>query len=348
MKKILIATLALLFVSQTLIYGQVSTAMRAEKKDSAHATRYPYIMPILGHKVASKGFQLPYPFGIMVNTFVGVQELKLSDLKVGFNNLGLIGLDSIVTIDQFKANAITVNARLDSWIFPFWDFYLMGGYGFANNDLSITEPFLINTSTSSQGYYFGLGSTIAFGIRHLFASADVNYLWNYQNLLNKPAQVLTAGVRAGPVFRFPQHKQMNLVIWCGGLYTNLNSETAGEIALGDVFPEAGAAIDDIQTQVDDWYNGLSPAKQQLFAETYGRIKDGLDNVSNNIPTSTIQYEMQKKIEHPFNLIIGGQYQINLRWQLRGETQFLGDRVGGLISVNYRFGIRGKNMFSGQN
>ena len=136
-----------------------------------------------------------------------------------------------------------------------------------------------------------------------------------------------------------------MVIWCGGLYTNLNSQTIGAISFTDVFPDAGSGIDELQTNLDNWYNGLTPLQQNLYEELYNKVSDGLSDIEENIPNSTIHYQMQKKIERPFNLIIGGQYQVNLRWQLRGEAQLLGDRFGGLISLNYRFGLRGKNLLS---
>jgi hypothetical protein len=308
-------------------------------------------MPILGHKVAAKGFQLPFPFGVMLNTVVVQQGLKLSDLQVGFNDSPLIPLDSIIIIDDMTANAITINTRIDAWLFPFWDLYFIGGYGWASNDLAAhvptsLEPIMINTTTESEGFYCGFGSTVAFGIRGFFASADGSYVWSYQNLLEKPAKVLTMGLRAGPVIHFEKHKNMNIVIWTGALYTNLNSETVGAINLIDVFPDAGQKVEELQMNLDDWYNNLTPAKQEFFAEEYQNLSDGLTDVGENVENSTIHYQMQKSIEHPFNMIIGGQYQYNLRWQLRGEAQFLGDRFGGLISVNYRFGIKGKNFMSG--
>jgi hypothetical protein len=234
--------------------------------------------------------------------------------------------------------------RVDTWILPFWDFYVLGGYGNANTTTSISQPFQINTDTKSEGYYVGLGSTLAFGIRGFFASLDGSYIWNYQDVLTKPAQVLTMGLRTGPVFKFKKHKEMNIIPWVGVLFTNLNSETLGSISFKEVFPDSdGSKITELQTKLDDWYNGLGTPAQKVFEDAYNKLSDGLENVSENAGNSTIQYEMKKSIDHPFNLIIGGQYQVNLRWQVRGEAQIFGDRFGGLLSLNYRFGIKGKNF-----
>jgi hypothetical protein len=343
MKKSILFIITIVLGFSTLVYSQ-GTTIRSEKKDAVTPLEYPYVMPILGDKVAEKGFQLPLPQGIMINTFYGVQDLSISGLQVGFNDGPLIDLDSIVKFSGASSKAFTVNMRLDTWVLPFWDFYVMGGYGSANTTTTLSAPIDLSTDTKSNGYYIGLGSTLAFGIRGFFASLDASYLWNFQDVLTKPAQVLTMGFRTGPVFKFKKHKEMNIIPWVGVLFTNLNSETVGSIAFSEVFPDSdGSTIEGLQNDLDSWYNALSPAKQKLFEDAYTKLSDGLENVGENTGNSTIQYEMKKDIDHPFNLIIGGQYQYNLKWQLRAEAQVLGDRFGGLVSLNYRFGIKGKNF-----
>jgi hypothetical protein len=137
---------------------------------------------------------------------------------------------------------------------------------------------------------------------------------------------------------------MNIIPWVGVLYTNLSSETVGSIAFSEIFPDDGSSsADNIQEKLDNWYNDLSKPLQKKLEDTYNKLSDGLATGAENIQNSSIQYEMQKTIDKPFNLIIGGQYQYNLRWQVRGEAQILGDRFGGLISLNYRFGIKGKTL-----
>jgi hypothetical protein len=345
MYRILFVFCVLLFLSTTSIFGQGSAAIREAKKDSVKPIEYNYVLPILGQKVAQKGFQLPYFAGVMVNNFVGVQDLSISGLKVGFNNNGLYNLDSIVNFNKVSADAYTLNVRVDTWIFPFWDFYVLGGYSSANTNIVINKPFDIETTTKSEGYYAGLGSTLAFGIRNYFGSLDMNYLWNFQDLLEEPAKVFTTGLRAGPIFRLKNHKESNFIIWTGVLFTNLNSETVGNIPFSEVFPNSSESPGKLQGKLDAWYEELSPAKQVLYEDLYNGISDGLSSVGENVSNSTIQYEMQKNIDRPFNMILGGQYQINLRWQLRAEAQFLGDRTGALLSLNYRFRVKGKNFLS---
>ena len=347
MKKYLLIVLVIIFGYLNQAYSQ-ATAMREAKKDSVVGYEYPFIMPILGQKVADKGFKLPLPMGIMVNAFVGNQNLAIDNLEVGFNDSPMYSLDSIVEFDEAVSSAFTINTRIDTWIFPFWGLYFMGGYSAASTEVNIIKPVEFSTNTESQGYYVGFGSTLAFGIRGFFASLDGSYIWNYQDLLEKPAKVLTTGIRTGPIIRFKKHPDMNLVPWVGVLFTNLNSETVGKIKVSEVFPDAGAGVEDLQVRLDEWYNGLTPPKQNALEELYNDLSNGLTEISEDMPNSTISYSMQKTIEQPFNMIVGGQWQINQRYQIRGEAQFLGDRAGGLISFNYRFGIKGKNFLAGTN
>lgn len=340
MNKFLLLLLVLLFGYQASLFSQGSASMREAKKDSVKPYNYPYVMPILGQKVANKGFQIPLPMGVMINSFYGNQNLSLSNMEVGFNDGPMYNLDSIIQFGEVTSTAFTINTRIDTWIFPFWDLYVMGGYGNANTKVNIVKPFDFTTDTKSQGYYIGLGSTIAFGIRGFFGSLDGSYIWNYQDLLTKPAKILTVGLRTGPVFRFKKHKDMNFVPWVGVLFTNLNNETVGSIAFSDVFPNSSENFQKFKEDFNTWYDDQPQFIKNKFEDLYNGI--------NNLTNPTIQYSMQKTIDQPFNMILGGQWQISQKFQVRGEVQFLGDRTGGVISLGYRFGIKGKNFLAGQN
>ena len=57
--------------------------------------------------------------------------------------------------------------------------------------------------------------------------------------------------------------------------------------------------------------------------------------------ATVKYKISKKPAQEWNMIIGGQYQIDKHWQVRAELGGLGNRKSLLISANYRFGIKRK-------
>src|SRR5206468_1168474 len=58
-----------------------------------------------------------------------------------------------------------------------------------------------------------------------------------------------------------------------------------------------------------------------------RLGGGLD-------TTVVNYTLNKKVADPWNLLIGGTYDVGRHWGLRGEVGFIG-RVSFLLMGNYR-------------
>ncbi|MCG8578655.1 MAG: hypothetical protein MI866_01985 [Bacteroidales bacterium] len=336
---------------------QISTAQnipsRQLKKDTTLVPdKYPYILPIMGDKVHDLGFNLPFPMGIMFNSLSGNQNLSLSGLQVGFGNLNspvppnMIDLGGIVKFDDVSAQTSTFNLRLDAWVFPFLNVYgIVGQTKKADINVNMTEPFPLPVSTEVSGTYVGYGIMAAGSIGPLFVSGDMNHTFSYNPRLDKPAKVLITGTRIGPVFNFKNKPDMNVVIWVGAMHTHFNGHTVGQINTIDLAPDAPGKIDDMRGNLNNWYDGLSPIDKIKYGVIYKRLDDGLGNLKDGVENSYIRYEMNKSIENPWNMLVGAQWQINKRWQVRAEAQFMGDRTAGLVSLNYRFGIKGKNWGS---
>ena len=204
----------------------------------------------------------------------------------------------------------------------------------------------MNITTSIGGNYVGYGLLLAGGVGPLFVSIDANRTYNYNPRLDDPAKVFIAGMRTGPIIRFKNNADMNVVIWAGAMYSHFNGETIGSINVLDIAPDAPGKIDEMQGDLDSWYDGLSAAQKILYNGIYTRLSDGFTNLKGNIETGYIRYDMTKEITQPWNMLIGAQWQINYRWQIRTEAQFLGSRTAAMLSLNYRFGVKGKNWLSG--
>ncbi|MBG7629814.1 MAG: hypothetical protein IZT56_05225, partial [Bacteroidetes bacterium] len=54
--------------------------------DSLKKVDYHYVFPILGQKVYEKGFDIPYPVGIMANSIWMRQDIVFSNFQLGFQN----------------------------------------------------------------------------------------------------------------------------------------------------------------------------------------------------------------------------------------------------------------------
>ncbi len=321
------------------------TTLRNKTSKQVEPYEYDYVFPILGQGAADKGFKLPLPHGIMFNFLPMQQFIQISDLHVGFNNGELINLENIVKFDKTKVNGVTYNFRFDTWVLPFLNVYAMYGRLNSKVNVNIVKPIDLTTTTTSIGQYGSIGAMVAGAFGNFFFSGDFNHSWTTSDKLDKPARVLVGSARVGPIFSIRDKPEMNVAFWGGIMYTHLVSETVGSINANEVFPNLGSDVDETISDLNDYYNSLGPGGQLLFKDVYEKLVNGLTSVKDFGDNGTIQYQMQKSIQNPYNLAIGGQWQINLRWQLRTEVQLLGDRTAGLLSLNYRFGIPGKNLFS---
>ncbi|PWJ42097.1 hypothetical protein [Sediminitomix flava] len=304
--------------------------------DSTEINDYQYIFPLLGENVNEKGFTLPYPHGIMINYLTGKQMLAIDKMQVGFNNHGMIDLDPIIKFKDNQVNIHSINTRVDTWVLPFLDVYGIAGKSYSNTNIHVVEPINLDPIVDVESKYYGVGAMLAGGIGKFFISVDANQVWTFSPQLDDPSKVLTAGIRTGPTFKIKNKPEMNIALWTGLQFSRFGTETAGQIDASDIFPNGSEQIKQTQQQLAIWYDNLSPIKQKLYETPYNNVQDGLSSLEGN---STIQYSMDKYIEYPYNLLLGAQWQINRRWQIRTEAQICGDRSAGLFSVNYRFGVK---------
>jgi hypothetical protein len=347
-------TLFLLAAILIMSFAQAQNVPTAfSKRDSAFFSKtYPYILPILGDKVHRAKIRLPYPMGVMFNTLVGRQNLSLSDMALGFGRYSdpappnMIDVSDIIAFDDITAQTSTFNMRIDAWLLPFVNVYgIVGQTKKADISVNLAKPFPLEVTTEVSGTYVGYGVMAAGAVGPMFISLDVNRTYNYNPRLDDPAKVLIGGLRTGPVFRFKNNPDMNITLWAGAMYSHFNGETDGTIGAFELAPDAPADIEDKQNNLHNWYNGLTPVEQALYKNIYEKLDNGLTQLKEGVEDGYIRYSFNKKISNPWNVLTGAQWQINYRWQLRAEAQFLGDRTAGLFSLNYRFGIKGKNWFS---
>ncbi len=342
-------------------------------KDSLKIKEYPYALPILGQKATNAGFDLPYSAGIGINYLWQESDLAINNLKVGFNHGPMYNMDEIVLFNNATATSYGVNIRPDIWILPFLNVYgILAKSSLATSiDIDIripTNPDVqggdwksiasFQTKAEFVGTTAGFGLTPTIGIAGGWAAFDMNFTWTDIDALAKPAYAYVFGPRFGKTFRFKKPEQ-NIAFWVGGFRVHINSGTYGSLPLSDLGSASGVQakidngyqrIEQAQTNVDTWWNGLTPVEQKqpsniVKKETADRaigkasqLLDGASNAITNIGNSTVQYSLDKKQENMWNFIVGSQFQLNKHWMLRGEFGFLGTRTQLLAGLQYRFGL----------
>jgi len=181
----------------------------------------------------------------------------------------------------------------------------------------------------------GFGVMGAFGIGPLWMSVDANWTWTKPELLKDPVLVKVLGLRLGKSFVFKNHPERNIGIWAGGMRARMSSATLGQIQLKDAIPqETWDRVDEIVDTYYTWYDSLDPIRQGIVDDSaFPSFIDALDNREGN---TIIRYGMDKRPVQEWNVVVGGQFQLNKHWQSRTEAGVIGDRKSFLASVNYRF------------
>lgn len=368
----------LLFIASCFSIGQLTAQVysnklvgekNAEVIDSLKQADYPYALPIWGDKATKLGFDLPYSAGFSVQYFWQESDIIIEDLMVGFNNGPKYDLDGLVRFDDARATASALTVRPDIWLFPFLNIYgVLGrsaastavGFGIWVPDSSNTsrEVFSYDTRVEFQANTLGFGLTPTIGVGGGFLALDMNITWTDVPQLKNPARTFVFGPRFGKNFKLKK-PQSSVAVWVGGFRVHLNSETDGSINLNEVISadelnekiDAGyAKIEDVQMQVDTWWEDLSgleqnnpvnKAKYEAANSALERASEflvGAEGAINTAANSTVQYAMNKYPKDMWNFIVGSQYQLSKHWMIRGEVGFLGSRVQALTGVQYRFGL----------
>ncbi len=309
---------------------------------------YPYILPLMGDAVAKGGVELPLPIGVMLNYFWANQDIDISYLSVGLDTkskeIPLTDITRLVDFESVKANAVSINIRPDVWVLPFWNVYGVFGKSYTSTDVVLSYPIKLHAIADLNGYSFGLGNTVAFGVWDFFAVLDGNITWSIMDGVDDPIKTRVVSGRLGYTIHLPSKKkrQTNIAFWVGGMSVNFGGITEGSISIKDIYTGDGSSKDEAVSDYYDWYDQLDKLdpRKLIANKVLTPIVEKIDAADGS---GTINYRIIKSPKQSWNMIAGGQYQYNDNWQLRFEAGFLGSRSSFLASLNYRFGIKKKEF-----
>ena len=300
------------------------------ERDSILRT-YNNIFPLLGRKAIERGFDLPKPLGL---NLIGVYV----DQEIEIGNLGLSTNDNPITTTDFigfgtnTSTVTTFNLRADLWVLPFLNIYGIGGQAWANTTVEVAEPIAFTSSVDQTGTYFGTGLTFAFGIKRFFGSVDQNWTWTKLEKLDEAVQGRVLSFRLGRTLKLGPQKR--IAFWLGAMRVKVASQTNGSIALSEAIPPE--TVDRIRDQLEtvedeEWYQNLNPIQQALVDQIVERL------LNTGLSDLTINYQLDKSIADPWNMLTGVNLDFNKRWTLRSEIGFLG-RFSILVNAVYRLDL----------
>jgi hypothetical protein len=318
---------ALAFTASAVAAQNPDLGLTKAERDSILA-HYHQIFPIGGRQAVERGYDLPAPLGFNLGIFSMTQDLVISNLGIGFNKPAQ-PVD-FITFESASARVDNYNARVDLWVLPVLNVYVIGGYGDGQTKIQLAEPVPIHTTAEFKGSNIGVGVTGVYGYRRAFVVADYNHQWAFSSLLNAPVPADIFSARLGRSFRVGERqKRIKGTFWVGTMLQSLKAETDGSIALADVL-EPGADSLFTNYQQSDWYQALRPPGKALVDEFVQRLGGGLD-------TTVVNYRLDKKPADPWNMLVGGTFDFGVHWGVRYEVGFIG-RTSWLLLGNYRIRI----------
>ena len=215
--------IVLIFTIFTVVFVENSFAQYATTKvktkhqqytDSLKQVDYHYIFPALGQKVYEKGFDIPYPVGLMANSVWMKQDIVFSNFQLGFigeNEIPLTDAD-FIQFGQNTNKSQNYTFRPDIWLFPFLNVYGLFGAGSSTTSVNIVAPINLSTEVVQDFSTKGFGVMGAGGVGPIWISVDVNWTWNNPKLLDKPVAVNVLGIRAGHTFVFKNNPKRNIAL----------------------------------------------------------------------------------------------------------------------------------------
>ncbi|WP_033956106.1 hypothetical protein [Psychroserpens jangbogonensis] len=337
---ILILITAFLFIQKA--NAQYPTTKIKDKHqaytDSLKQVTYDNIFPVWGQKAYQKGFDIPYPTGVMVNYVYVKQGLIIDNMRLGLQTDNLDLPLTSVNFIEFGDNYTTANTvmiRPDIWILPFLNVYGLFGKGNSKTEVNLKFPIELKSIVEQEVRTTGIGLTAAGGLGPVWLALDANITWNKPELLDDPVEVKTFGIRFGHNFVNKSKPYRNFGFWVGAMSISLGSNTVGELKLNEALPpETWERADQIVAAYDNWYDNTATIPQKVIADqTLGPLVQAIGEADGE---AVIRYGLDKSTKQKWNGIIGAQYQHNKNWMFRTEAGVIGDRKMFLLSLNYRF------------
>ena len=130
---------------------------------------------------ADNGVELPRQFGIGFNLIGMERDIEVVDVNVSFLNLPQQSVADLADF-EVKNRTTLAMARIDAWVLPFLDVYLMLGETRTDTSMAVSfeagsppEKVEVVNNEKVNGPLYGAGCTLVYGGTAWFCMADANY-----------------------------------------------------------------------------------------------------------------------------------------------------------------------------
>ncbi|WP_411705322.1 hypothetical protein [Edaphovirga cremea] len=307
-----------------------------------------HVLPIWGDAARAKGYDLPLPFGVGMSYMnmrqnIDVDSISFSGLSLPLPSGGAHAIPGDmfnIAVGNTREKSETETLRLDTWLFPFLNVYVVVGYtdGSSVSQVSVdADPAKytcprkgkkagchLDTAIASavhamnqsgklqnidfqldfKGMTYGAGFTLAGGYKNWFTAVDTNYTRTNFDILDGKISALTVTPRVGYRFDTPGNETLHLA--------------PGHLSLW-----VGTMYQDVQ---QEFRGNLSDL--QMPTELVNLI-----NLVNQDDQG--KFDVKQHLKSPWNVLIGTQYEVSKNFNILAEVGF-SERNSFFISGEYRF------------
>jgi len=160
-----------------------TTGASASSPDSL---RWSSFLPLMKGEAEKRGIELPLPFGSGLVYYYLDRSIKITDLRIGRDGAPPVSVSEFAKLSA-RAKVHNLDAKVDVWILPFLNVYLIGGYFWNESEttIDVSLPPLtpggsprrrqILVPTAMEGSIGGVGLTLAGGYGPFFLTFDSNF-----------------------------------------------------------------------------------------------------------------------------------------------------------------------------
>lgn len=232
-------------------------------------------LPFFAQEVIDKGYDLPMPYGTGLTYAKVDQAMILQDLEVGINGNEKEVFD-FVKFENAFAYSQSVQAKFDTWLFPFMNVFALLGNVEGNAEIDVhldgngmldqlgancqqipkplncrfleDKTIILPIDTKFQGTTYGLGTILAGGWNNWFVTIPVTVVYADMRGTETEGLALTVTPRIGRLFELANTGQ--IATYLGGNYLDADLTVNGSLTLPDGSFKIDYTIE--QANTDNW------------------------------------------------------------------------------------------------
>jgi hypothetical protein len=185
----IVALVALAAASPGRAADEPAPAPPAEPAPAAAAPAWDRALPIGAGWALQRGIDLPRPFGVGVFLVAMSRDIEVTDVRVTLPGNEEASVSQVATFAVRNQTTLAA-AKLDAWILPVLDVYVLGGHAWTDSRLDAAivvdpigsrPPTVVEVTQDANvgGPLLGGGATLVAGYGPWFVLADANYSYSW-------------------------------------------------------------------------------------------------------------------------------------------------------------------------